>query len=1853
MRYQPAGEVELAQGVSITFSAPMVALDSVDAAVVVEPPVRLDPQPPGEWRWMDPRTLVFVPQHERMPMATAYRVEIPAGTKAAAGAALEQDVAFDFATPAPRLVARHPEGRDVRPDGVVLLVFDQPVDAEAVLARTTVTAGEHETAFRAATADELAADAVAARRAAGVPEGRMVALRPLASFPLDTTCTVTLQAGLRSLEGPATTTSAVTWDFATPEPFRVHGLESGWRGRNSVPGATWHIALSNEVDPASFEEAMVSVEPPVERLVASVSGSYVLVAAASLAGQRYHVTLDPALRDVFGQTLEPSNPVPVDVGAPEPRLAILGGDHVILDPAGAPVLAVRTIGLDRVRVRVHLVGPRDWPAWQKRWSGDDLKLPGERVAELVLKVPGGRRAWSDVEVDLTPWLDDGLGQFVVSVEPKDRMAKQDRRRLTAASWVQATRLGVDSLVDATTLRAWVTDLATGTPVSGATVTLGAASAVSGQDGTCALLLSDLPEPVLAVRLGRDLALLPSGGWRGGWQRGDLSDRAAWLVFDDRGLYRPGEQVRLKGWLRTLTGGPTGDVAPAPGRLEEVTWTAWDASHNEIDSGSAHLDGLGGFDITIGLPETVNLGQARVELDARETWFWRHEFRIAEFRRPEYEVSASIAPDRAIAGETVTASTRAAYYAGGPLCAAPVNWSVTATPARYSPPGWDRFTFGSAAPWWRWDAWDDDSEEVSAWFQGLTGDDGSHHLEISTAPGPEPRAWSVSAEATVQDVNRQAWTASASVVVHPSTLCVGLRSERSFVTGDRPLEIETVVVDLDGAALPGIPVSVRAERREHRQVAGQWREVAAETVERKTLSGTDAVGVSLEGLTPGRWTVVVEAADADGRAHRSTLESWVGGAGAGADLQVKGDELQLIPHRPAYMPGDVAEVLLLAPFTPAYGQVLLERDGVVRTEPLHVTDSFHTLRIPVEDAFTPGVDVHILLTGAVARSDAPAGVTRPAFASGSVHLSVPPVSRTLAVAITPRSPGLRPGEETVLDLAVTGADGAPVAGAGATVIVVDESVLAVAGYTNPNPLGVFYPGRDAGVETTRSRPRVLLARPDTLALTEESEPDLALEDGPPTGAVMPSPMALAMADRGAAVSPPIRARTDFSALALFAAAVTTDANGRAAVPVTVPDNLTRYRVLAVATDGVARFGVGESSLTARLPLMIRPSAPRFLAWGDTFELPVVVQNQADVPLEVDVAVRASNAALTAGGGRRLVVPGNDRAEVRFPATTDAVGQARFQVAAAAGPDADAATVTLPVRSPATTEAYALHGVLDEAALEQPIRAPAGAVPSFGGLEVTTSSTGVAALADAVAYLVAYPFDCAEQLASRVLAIAALSDVLAAFGTEGQASPAELEAAVRRDIKVLTARQGADGGFGWWRPTEESWPYISVHVGNALARARAKGFEVPEPVSTALLGYLRTIGRRFPRDYPANARAVIEAYAISVRAALGDPDPASARQLVVAHSVPGQRADGALSVEGLAWLLPVLAADPDSHHETREVRRELANRVVETPGAASVAVRYEDGAHLLLASDRRADAVVLEALIADQPDSDLIPKLVAGLLGHRTAGRWATTQENSFVLLALGRYFDTYEAVTPDITARLWLGEDFAGEQAFQGRSADRRHLVVPMATLSTGMGARDVLLAKDGPGRLYYRLGMRYAPADLALEPLDRGFEVSRTYEALDDPADVHRDDDGTWHIRAGARIRVSLLMTARARRYHVALVDPLPAGLEPLDPSLATTARDAAPDGSEVGVIGGPGLGGPGRGAGHWWWWSRPWFDHENLRDDRAEAFTSLLWEGSYRYRYTARATTPGTFTAGPPKAEEMYSPEVFGRGATDRVVIE
>src|SRR3712207_4241320 len=102
LRHSPEGEVPLAPQVSLTFSRPLVAVTSQDEAAR-NIPARLSPQPAGRWRWLGTKTLIFDPEGGRLPMATEYEVTV-LGSSGVAPAT------WKFATPAPKLVRKYPEG---------------------------------------------------------------------------------------------------------------------------------------------------------------------------------------------------------------------------------------------------------------------------------------------------------------------------------------------------------------------------------------------------------------------------------------------------------------------------------------------------------------------------------------------------------------------------------------------------------------------------------------------------------------------------------------------------------------------------------------------------------------------------------------------------------------------------------------------------------------------------------------------------------------------------------------------------------------------------------------------------------------------------------------------------------------------------------------------------------------------------------------------------------------------------------------------------------------------------------------------------------------------------------------------------------------------------------------------------------------------------------------------------------------------------------------------------------------------------------------------------------------------------------------------------------------------------------------------------------------------------------------------------------------------------------------------------------------------------------------------------------------------------------------------------------------
>jgi uncharacterized protein YfaS (alpha-2-macroglobulin family) len=620
--------------------------------------------------------------------------------------------------------------------------------------------------------------------------------------------------------------------------------------------------------------------------------------------------------------------------------------------------------------------------------------------------------------------------------------------------------------------------------------------------------------------------------------------------------------------------------------------------------------------------------------------------------------------------------------------------------------------------------------------------------------------------------------------------------------------------------------------------------------------------------------------------------------------------------------------------------------------------------------------------------------------------------------------------------------------------------------------------------------------------------------------------------------------------------------------------------------------------------------------------------------VDLAVRGANLEFFAPRAVRVQVPANDRVEVRFPAAAGEPGTARFQVGGVSEAGDDAAEQELPIWTPATSEAFATYGQVDQGAIAQPVKMPGNVFTELGQLEITTSSTALQGLTDAVLYLVRYPFECNEQIASRMLAIAALKDVLGAFEAEGLPPKSALVATLSADLDKLAQRQHYSGGWDWWRKDREPDPFVSVHVAHALVMAKEKGFQVPDRLRQGAFNFLANIRSRFPPWYLERERRTVRAYALYVRFRDGQDVAQEAKTLFS----EGKGVEGT-SMDALGWLLPILSKAPDASEQVASIRRFLDNKIAETAGKAHFVTDVSDQAHVTLASDRRTDGILLAATIADRPESDVIPKIAQGLLAHRKRGRWYNTQENVFVLLALDRYFATYERATPDFVARAWLGERLAAEHPFKGRSVDRQGVDIPLSALAREKSGSNVVLQKDGTGRLYYRIGMQYVPKDLRPPPLEAGFSVSRLYEAADKDSSVRRDRDGTWRVKLGSLVRIRLAMAAQGRRHHVALVDPIPAGFEPLNPALAMSATVPRDDKADD--------------AQNPWWWSRAWYEHQNLRDERVEVFASLLYGGVYDYSFVARATTPGEFVVPPTKVEEMYDPETFGRGAGDRVIVE
>jgi uncharacterized protein YfaS (alpha-2-macroglobulin family) len=519
---------------------------------------------------------------------------------------------------------------------------------------------------------------------------------------------------------------------------------------------------------------------------------------------------------------------------------------------------------------------------------------------------------------------------------------------------------------------------------------------------------------------------------------------------------------------------------------------------------------------------------------------------------------------------------------------------------------------------------------------------------------------------------------------------------------------------------------------------------------------------------------------------------------------------------------------------------------------------------------------------------------------------------------------------------------------------------------------------------------------------------------------------------------------------------------------------------------------------------------------------------------------------------------------------------------------------------------------------------------GGLDLSASSTALVGLGGGVEQLIEYPYGCTEQLTSRLVPLLPLRDLARDYHLS---LPSDIDAVVERTVAQILGNQRPDGGFGLFADSDRSLPWVSLYAVWGLGEAKRHGVHVPEAALEQAKRFVESELTGWDRDMVSRATA---AFAVDVLAENGSPDPGWMSRLFEDRKK--------LPLFGEALLLHAMAVGKGDPKSVRELVRDVEGHVRIDGPIARVVDNTGDAYAALMDSEARTTALALRALLAASPSHPMAARIAMGLLADRKGGTWRSTQETAWALLALAAYRNAQEKNEPSFDARAFLGNTEILSAAFHGRSTASMTASVPASRLLAS-GGSTLAFSLDGTGRLFYEARLKYAKKELSREPLDRGFFVKKTMRAVR-PEELAQaasivPKDSASRFGGGDLVLADLVVVTPSPRQFVVIDDPLPAGLEPVDARLATTAASLDVEGSSEAspnedeerddriATGSEYLSGVAR---------------REMRDDRVLFFVEHLAAGMYHYRYLARATTFGTFVVPPTRAEEMYTPEVFGR---------
>lgn len=1818
--YDPAPSIQL------QFGAPVVPEDQV-GATLKDLPIELEPDVALEAHWLDRQTLVAVPAAE-LSASTRYKVSLRGPLSGRTG-----DFTFSFVQLPLSIQGVGGETLDRLPSRPSLAMqFNQKVAAGAVLEHCRLRVPGSKDAIALETPDTKLEDS-------SIVVSPKTPLAQGGDYEL-------VCEGLTGLGGNAPMAEAFVQALHTYPGFGITELLPASGAPVPADEVSIEIAFSN---PVSLEDVRshVSMEPATPGVVEGwLEGD----------GMRYKVTLNlettteytlivaGGLVDTHGQKLASPVRHSFETSNARPSISMETGIYALETvAAGYPVWSrnvasydVECASIGKAQVTKVLTSPIDYGGWSESEEALEWEKLGLKEKVENIKIEDAKNKWHLDHLDLGKVCGAGTksrGVYLAQVRSEDVVPDPNHEwsyRPYQRALINVTDLGLLLKVGDGSGVLWVTRFSDGQPVAGARVSTYTKTGkrtftgTTDTDGVVRLpgRTTLLPpekkkddegeegeygygsyghaaERVIAVVETTDDYAIVDGNWSDGieaWNFGVSQERSAEAVSirgfiqSDRGIYRPGETVHFKGLVREVAVGKP----PAVPARRNIQVTVESSRGTTLLEKQLTLTSFGGFHFDLPLTADSQVGDYHVTAKLGATTF-RENFSVEEFRAVSFEIDVGTPKRHTRMREPIAVDVAARYLFGEPVANGEVKWNVERRRHRVNIPKFSGFAFSDYA-----------AEGSYYWYQptteyglplvngdGVTGKDGKLRFTVNDPADGTTTPHDYVIEVTVKDPTDQAVQKSVVVTGHQSDHYLGLRNKDYVSRVENPLEVEVVAVSPTGepVAAKGTLSAIRSSYECNYDSAGHRSYPRCERKETLVTSREVAIAASgpkMESLSvtqPGSYILRLEGTDSRGNKIASSTYAWVTGAGDFGWGDTEESRMTLIASKPSYEPGETARLVPQSSLQGAVALVTLERGGILEARVQRMTSASDGVDVALSDVHAPNVYASVVM---VRGRTGPKDEARPRFQVGITELKVSSAARRLAVKVTTEKETYQPGETVRGTIRVTSAD-APVR-AEVSLSVADEGVLQLIAYQTPDPMPRFYATWGLGVDNASSWSH--LAR-----LNDPSDVDM--EYG---------------ADyEGGAGEEPGRVRSRFVSSAYWAPALITNEKGEIPFEFESPDNLTAFRLMAVAADEGARFGSGEHRITIKKPLLAKPVLPRFFTAGDRGEVGVVIHNYTGADGTVEVTAKAEGAKLQKDKESVKIAAG-DSARIRFPVRVGDAKEASFEFAATMGAHSDALRMALPVNRPYIYQRKVLArgelGANGNMRFELPLAWDAELIARDSMVTITVDRTGMSDLEPGLRYLIEYPYGCLEQTLSRFIPLTKVKDLARSLEI-ADLEKGKLDDFVRAGAAKVARHQDLDSGhFTLW-PGSEPYPHLTVYALYGLNEARRAGVRVDEKAMARGLEAMREWARSTERKVSDKGEVGTMAMAAYLLAELGQPDTGLNARLLEAHR--------ALPRYGQAFLLRALHLAKAPAEQRQTVEAALVEGVDGSGATAIIKETQPDDYYM--DSDVRSTAIALSALLVANPGHALVPKLAEGLLQAQTGGRWSNTQENLYALVALADYARRLTAGKATVTVS--KGKERELRRRIEGNGA----LVLRRSVRNLDKG--PVVIETDGPVRYIVRVDeARKIKADA---PVSDGFAVKREYL---DPVTGRP----LTRFKAGALVHVKVTVDVAEDTTYIAVVDPLPAGLEVVNPRFATVTAKVKEEEEEE---------------------SDPWEDepdtwtYRELRDDEARAFADRLAKGEHTFEYLARATLPGDFLVLPARAEAMYKPDRNGRTAAVEVNVK